>query len=88
MEPRGGAIAVWQSQYAFFIGFPLGLMLYRVLTTAVALKSHPQAEIESGYASDYLAPSDGLSWVYTGQGRFARMTPEQVRAESLEREDL
>lgn len=83
-----GGIAAWQSQYAFFIGFPLGLVLYLALMKMLILKAHPQAEIESDYSSDYLATSEGLSWVYTGQGRFTRLSPEQARAVSLEREDL
>ncbi|WP_282026427.1 NCS1 family transporter [Limimaricola cinnabarinus] len=83
-----GGIAAWFSQYAFIIGFPLGLILHVVLMKLVVLKAYPQAEIESGATSDYLATSEGLSWVYTGNGRFARMTPEEGQGHSLRREDL
>ncbi|EAR51966.1 Nucleoside transporter, NCS1 family protein [Oceanicola granulosus HTCC2516] len=86
-----GGVAAYFSQYAFIIGFPLGLVLHLALMKMAVLKAHPQAEIEAGEAGeggDYLATSEGLSWVYAGDGRFARMTPEQAQGRAVGREDL
>lgn len=83
-----GGVAAWFSQYAFVIGFPLGLILHLLLMKLLVLKVYPQAEIKSGYSGDYLATSQGLSWVYTGHGQFARMTPELAHGEGVRREDL
>ncbi|WP_138469143.1 NCS1 family transporter [Poseidonocella sp. HB161398] len=84
----GGGVAAWQSQYAFLIGFPAGLVLYLALMKLAVLKAHPQAEIDSGYSDAYLATSAGVSWAYSGEGRFARLTPEQAHGEAIRREDL
>ncbi len=82
-----GGIAAWWSQYGFVIGFPLGFLLYLRLAKALVLPKYPQAEIVSGFSSDYLATSTGRSWAYLGQGRFARVTPEETGG-SIAREDL
>ena len=80
-----GGLAAWWSQYAILIGFPLGLILYLALMKALVLPRHPQAEIDSGFADQYLATSVGVSWAYE-DGRFARLAPD---AEHLHgREDL
>jgi NCS1 family nucleobase:cation symporter-1 len=45
MNPAGfvaGGIAAWVSQYAFVIGFRLGLLIYASVMKLVVLKSHPQ----------------------------------------------
>ena len=81
-----GGIAAWWSQYAFIIGFPLGLVLYLGLMKALVLPRYPQAEIDSGFAESYLATSVGRSWAYVGQGRFARVTESEGGA--AQREDL
>lgn len=83
-----GGIAAWFSQYAFIIGFPLGLALYTLLMKTIVLPGNPQAEISSGYADEFLATSEGVSWVYLGKGRFQRMSPAQTRDEAISREDL
>lgn len=83
-----GGIAAWYSQYAFIIGFPLGLVIYLLLMKAMVLKAHPQQEIESGFSDEFLATSEGKSWVYLGQGRFDRMTEEETQGSEVDREDL
>ena len=83
-----GSVAAWYSQYAFLIGFPLGLLIYLVLMRAFVLPRHPQAEIESGYSSDFLATSEGRSWVYFGQGVFRRVSPQETGGGVIGREDL
>ena len=81
-----GGVAAWWSQYAFVIGFPLGLVLYLALMKALVLPGNPQAEIDSGYSDDYLATSVGRSWAYLGKGRFAR--PTEAEGGAVMREDL
>ena len=83
-----GGIAAWYSQYAFIIGFPMGLVIYLVLMKVMVLGSHPQQEIESGYSDEYLATSEGQSWVYLGQGPFTRMTEAEAQGRTIGREDL
>jgi NCS1 family nucleobase:cation symporter-1 len=82
-----GGVAAYYSQYAFIIGFPLGLALYYVLMKAMILPSYAQAEIESGYSDRYLATSLAKSWVYLGQGRFERMDQRDLVGRAS-REDL
>ncbi|WP_146592275.1 NCS1 family transporter [Puniceibacterium confluentis] len=83
-----GGVAAWYSQYAFIIGFPMGLVIYLVLMKVMVLGSHPQQEIESGYSNEYLATSEGKSWVYMGQGQFTRMTEAEAQGRTIGREDL
>ncbi|MEY8827502.1 NCS1 family transporter [Sedimentitalea sp. XS_ASV28] len=83
-----GGIAAWYSQYAFLIGFPLGIVLYLLLMHALVLRSNPQQEIESGYSDDFLATSLGKSWVYLGHGQFERMTEAEAHGSEIGREDL
>ncbi|MFD2741635.1 NCS1 family transporter [Sulfitobacter aestuarii] len=83
-----GGVAAWFSQYAFLIGFPLGLVLYLIGMKAMVLGAHPQAEIRSNFSDDYLATSIGRSWVYRGAGRFDKLTPEEARGSDVRREDM
>lgn len=83
-----GGIAASYSQYAFIIGFPLGLILYYGLMKAMVLTYHPQAEIESGFSDEYLATSEGKSWAYLGDGRFERMSDAEAEGKLVGREDL
>ncbi len=83
-----GGIAAWYSQYAFIIGFPLGLVLYIVLMKTLVLPGNPQAETSSDYSNDYLATSEGVSWVYLGSGQFRRLAPDKAHGEAVRREDL
>lgn len=83
-----GGIAAWYSQYAFVIGLPLGFILYLVFMKLWILPEHPQAEIDSGHSSEYLATSEGMSWAYVGGGRFKRMDPDTAHGEAAGREDL
>jgi len=81
-----GGLAMWFSQYAFLIGFPLALVLYTAVMRGFVLPRHPQAEITSGFADDYLATSEGRSWAYMGAGRFRRATVGE--SDGSGREDL
>ncbi|MBI6630491.1 NCS1 family transporter [Pontibaca salina] len=83
-----GAVAAWYAQYAFLIGFPLGFVIYLLLMKLMVLPDNPQAEITSGYSNNYLATSEGVSWVYLGHGQFRRMNPEEALGEMIGREDL
>ncbi len=80
-----GGLAAWWSQYAILIGFPLGLLLYVALMKFAVLPRHPQAEIDSGFADEFLATSVGVSWVHGPEG-FRRVPPEAEQAHG--REDL
>lgn len=86
MQSNGGGLAMWFSQYAFLIGFPLALVLYTAVMRGFVLLRHPQAEIASGYADEYLATSEGRSWAYTG-GSFRRATLDEAGG-AADREDL
>ncbi|PQA72394.1 NCS1 family transporter [Brucella oryzae] len=68
-----GSVAAWYSDYAFIIGFPLGLLLYYILMKIIILPGNPQLEIESGYSDEFLATSVGKSWVYIGEESFRRV---------------
>ncbi|WP_368661451.1 NCS1 family transporter [Paracoccus sp. (in: a-proteobacteria)] len=81
-----GGIAAWWSQYAFIIGFPLGLILYLLLMKALVLPRYPQAELQDVSSDKYLATSVGLSWAYVGSGRFNRLT--EAEGGSARREDI
>ncbi|WP_027170567.1 hypothetical protein [Mesorhizobium sp. WSM3224] len=83
-----GGIAAYYSDYAFVIGFPLGVVLYYLLMKTLVLPTNPQQEIESGYADHYLATSVGKSWVHLGQGTFQRMSVSELGTASAGREDL
>ncbi len=73
-----GCVAAWYSQFAFIIGFPLGLLLYLMLMKLLVLPGNPQAEIESNFSDAFLATSEGVSWVYLGGGAFRRMTRDDA----------
>ncbi|MEX2103718.1 MAG: NCS1 family transporter [Bacilli bacterium] len=60
-----GSLAIWQLQQAYLVGFPVGFILYYILMKAWILPQYAQAEIKSGYASDYLATSVGKEWAYS-----------------------
>lgn len=81
-----GSVAAWWSAYAFVIGFPMGLLLYLLLTRLMVLKRFPQAEITSGWSDNYLAASVGIDWVHSGSGTFSRAACGTMTASS--REDL
>lgn len=83
-----GGVAAYYSQYAFAIGFPLGLVLYYVLMKAMVLPKNPQQEIESGYSDRFLATSVGKSWVHIGHGEFQRLGAIELGTTNTGREDL
>jgi len=57
-----GGIAVYFIDYMYFVGFPLGFILYYVLMRYWYLKRHPQSEIESNFSDKYLGTSVGREW--------------------------
>lgn len=81
-----GGMAAWYSDYAFIIGFPLGLVLYYVLMKAFVLPSNPQQELSSGYSDRFLGTSVGMSWVHLGEGQFQRVATAELKSGG--REDL
>lgn len=83
-----GGIAAWYADYAFIIGFPLGLVLYYVLMKTMVLPGNPQAEIESGFSDRFLATSVGKSWAYVGHRRFERVGAAELGKVGAGREDL
>jgi NCS1 family nucleobase:cation symporter-1 len=83
-----GSVAACYPAYAFVIGFPLGLVLYVVLMKMFVLQRHPQAEVTSRYACRYLATTEGMDWVHTGNGRFERVTAAKGAMLAASREDL
>ncbi len=66
-----GSVAAWYAQYAVLIGFPLGLFIYLVLMRTVVLPGHPQAELESGFSSEYLATSEAAAGSISATGTSA-----------------
>jgi len=81
-----GGVAAWYSDYAFIIGFPLGLVFYYTLMKALVLPANLQQEITSGYADRFLGTSVGMSWVHLGNGRFERVAIAELGSGC--REDL
>lgn len=63
-----GGLALWQLEYAYLVGLPVGMVVYLLLMKMWILPSHPQAEITSGYSDEYLATSVGKEWAYDGTG--------------------
>lgn len=74
------------SQYAFVISFPAGFVAYLLLIRALVLPFDRQAEIGSRDGSQFLATSEGMSWIHSGSGRFSRIRAGEVA--ELGREDL
>ncbi len=60
-----GGVALWQLQYAYLVGLPVGFIAYFALMKFWILRKHPQAEVESRYDDNYLATSVGREWAYT-----------------------
>ncbi len=60
-----GGVALWQLQYAYLVGLPVGFIVYFALMKLWILRKHPQAEVESQYDNNYLATSVGQEWAYT-----------------------
>lgn len=59
-----GGLALWQLQYAYLVGLPVGFVVYLLLMKLWIVPSHPQAEVTSGFSDDYLATSVGKEWAY------------------------
>ncbi|WP_240349318.1 NCS1 family transporter [Halomonas binhaiensis] len=83
----GGAMALIFLEYAYAVGFITALIVYLILMKTWIMPRYPQAEIDTRDGDSYLATSVGLSWVYTKNGRFDRLTNDQIPASALKRED-
>jgi NCS1 family nucleobase:cation symporter-1 len=81
-----GGLALWQLQYAYLVGLPVGFAVYLLLMKLWVLPSHPQAEITSSYSDAYLATSVGQEWAYDGAAGVHRsavdLTPAGVREDA------
>lgn len=62
--------------YGYLFGLPTGFIVYYLLMKFWYLKKFPQAEVESGYAEEYLGISVGNEWVISGYESFAGVSPE------------
>lgn len=62
--------------YGYLFGLPTGFIVYYVLMKFWYLKKFPQAEVESGYAEEYLGISVGNEWVISGYESFAGVSQE------------
>jgi NCS1 family nucleobase:cation symporter-1 len=80
-----GGVAVWQLQYAYLVGLPLGFLVYWLLMKFWILPQYPQAELTASDGDAFLGTSAAREWEYDGVGGL-----RQVAAGSevnLERED-
>jgi NCS1 family nucleobase:cation symporter-1 len=80
-----GGLALWQLEYAYLVGLPVGFALYLLLMKAWVLRDHPQAELESGFSDEFLATSVGKEWAYDDAGGLRRVP---AGTEHRVREDL
>ncbi len=60
-----GGLALWQLNYAYLVGLPVGFIVYLALMKLWILRKHPQAEVESQRDDRYLGTSVGQEWAYT-----------------------
>ncbi len=80
-----GGLALWQLEYAYLVGLPVGFAVYLLLMKTWVMHAHPQAEVDSGFSEEYLATSVGQEWAYDGAGGLHRVP---AGSESRAREDL
>jgi NCS1 family nucleobase:cation symporter-1 len=81
-----GSLAVWQLQYAYLVGLPVGFVAYLVLMKVWVLPRYPQAELATGASGEFLATSVGQEWAYEterGVHRVAAGTEVGGRREDL-----
>jgi len=63
-----GALALWQLQYAYLVGLPVGFAVYWLLMKVWIMPAYPQAEVEDGNSDRFLGTSASLEWEYDGAG--------------------
>jgi NCS1 family nucleobase:cation symporter-1 len=80
-----GGVAVWQLQYAYLVGFPLGFLVYWLLMKFWILPQYPQAELTARDGDAFLGTSAAREWEYDGAGGL-RQVPAGSEVK-LERED-
>jgi NCS1 family nucleobase:cation symporter-1 len=68
-----GLIAMAMRDYAFIVGFPLGLALYLALAHLWVLKRWPQAETAAYDPDRFLGTSAGVSWSFVEGAGFTRI---------------
>ncbi len=54
------------SSFGYFIGFPLGFIIYLVLMKTWYIKKYPQKEITSEFSDEYLGVSANKDWIIPG----------------------
>jgi nucleobase:cation symporter-1, NCS1 family len=59
-----GSLALWQLEFAYLVGLPVGFVVYLLLMKVWIMPAHPQAEVTSGFSDEYLATSVGREWAY------------------------
>lgn len=68
-----GSVALWQLQYAYLVGLPLGFVIYLVLMKTWILPKYPQAEVTSSDDDEFLGTSASREWEYDGVGGLRRV---------------
>lgn len=62
-----GTLAAYSStNYGYFLGLPVGFVIYFAMMKLWYLERFPQAEVESNYSDKYLGISVGNDWVIPG----------------------
>ena len=81
-----GGLALWQLEYAYLVGLPVGFLVYLLLMKVWIVPRYPQAEITSGYSDDYLGTSVNREWAYDEASGLRRVPAGSEVA--VAREDL
>lgn len=68
-----GGLALWQLQYAYLVGLPVGFVVYLVLMKVWIMPKYPQAEVSGSDGDQYLGTSASLEWEYDGVGGLRRV---------------
>lgn len=63
-----GGLALWQLQYAYLVGLPVGFLVYLLLMKAWVMPRYPQAEVTATDGSAYLGTSVSREWEHDGTG--------------------
>ena len=69
-----GGLALWQLQYAYVVGLPVGFAVYYLLMKFWILPTYPQAEVDAADADAYLGTSASLEWEYDGAGGLRKVS--------------
>jgi NCS1 family nucleobase:cation symporter-1 len=82
-----GVAALWQLQYAYLVGLPLGFIVYLILMKVWILRKYPQAEVSvsASQHGKFLGTSVSREWEYDGAGSL-RQAPAGSEV-NVQRED-